>query len=332
MGAGKNPYLRYRIIHSCLSDPRKKFWSIQHLIDRMLEHDLTVDKRSIERDIEMMRYDQQLGYFAPIAYNRKEKGYYYTSAHFSLEKLPLNEDDLQALSLAANILHQYKSAKLVQQFEGMVDRLSKMVAHLRQPNNKLIAFEHSLYYKGREYFDALLQAITQRQALCISYLKFDATENHEHVFHPYFLKEYRDRWYALGYSEARESIITLGLDRMQRVTNANVSFKENQTLKPKEYFQHTLGITLGKGPAQDIELWFSKTIAPYIKTQHIHHSQKTIREDESGLTISLRLIPNPELTQLVLSYGADVKVVKPTFLKDEIRKIWEKAIAADKEI
>ncbi len=325
MGAGKNPYLRYRIIHSCLRDAQKKFWTLEELIAVLQAHDLAVDKRSVERDLGSMRHDERLAYKAPIAYDRKQKGYYYTTAHFSLEKLPLSDDDLQALSLATNILHQYKSAKMVQQFEGMVDRLAKMVSHLRQPNHKLIAFEHASYYKGHDFFDELLQAITGRQALSISYRKFDATENHDHVFHPYFLKEYRGRWYALGYSEARESIITLGLDRMQRVTNAHVSFKENKTLKPKEYFQHTLGVTLGKGPVEEIELWFSKTQAPYIKTQHLHHTQKTVREDENGLTISLQLIPNPELTQLILGYGADVKVLKPEPLSQSIAAIWQKA-------
>jgi predicted DNA-binding transcriptional regulator YafY len=111
-----------------------------------------------------------------------------------------------------------------------------------------------------------------------------------------------------------------------KVEAAAVSFKENKHLKPKEYFQHTLGITLGRGPVEDIELWFSPAQAHYIKTQYLHHTQKTISENENGLTISLKLIPNPELTQLLLSYGAEVKVLKPVELKESVRKIYEKAV------
>jgi predicted DNA-binding transcriptional regulator YafY len=99
-----------------------------------------------------------------------------------------------------------------------------------------------------------------------------------------------------------------------------IPFKESKTLKPKDYFQHTLGITLGKRPVEEIELWFSPAMAPYIKTQHPHHSQKTVAEDERGLVISLKLIPNPELTQLILSYGAEVMVVKPFDLADQYSK------------
>lgn len=297
------------------------------LIEALRKHDVVAYKRTIERDLEAMRYDKRLGYHAPISFDRIEHGYFYTDPTFTIDKVPLTEEDLQALTLATNILHQYKNVKLVQQFEGMVDKLGKVVNHLHQPqNNKLIAFEHTPYYKGREFFDLVLKAITQQQPLCITYRKFTGTKNDDYILHPYFLKEYRGRWYVLGYSEAHNHIITLGLDRFVKVEDAAVAFKENKTLKPKQYFEHTLGITLGKGPVEEIELWFSNTMAPYIKTQHLHHTQKTVREDETGLVILLKLIPNPELIQLILSYGADVKVLKPVSLKESIFKIWGQAV------
>jgi predicted DNA-binding transcriptional regulator YafY len=297
------------------------------LLRKLEEHDILVEKRTVESDFETMRHDERLGYRAPIVYDRKERGYCYGDPTFSINHVPLTEEDLQALSLAANVLHQYRGAKVVQQFEGMVDKLGKVVNHLKQPqNNKLIAFENSLYYKGREFFDVVLNAITGQQPLCISYRKFDKGEPREHVFHPYFLKEYRGRWYVLGHSETRNQIIVLGLDRIEKLEPAAVLFRENKELKPKEYFQHTLGITLGSGPVEDIELWFSNRIAPYLKTQHVHHTQKTVREDANGLTIALKLIPNPELTQLILSYGADVKVLKPLTLQEHIKLVLTKAL------
>jgi hypothetical protein len=103
-----------------------------------------------------------------------------------------------------------------------------------------------------------------------------------------------------------------------------VVFKENKTLKPKEYFQHTLGVTLGKGAVEEVELWFSPALAPYIKTQHLHHTQKTLRDEATGLVITLKLIPNPELTQLILGYGADVKVLKPQGLIKRIKEVSDK--------
>ncbi|HEY5823010.1 MAG TPA: WYL domain-containing protein [Cyclobacteriaceae bacterium] len=293
----------------------------------MSEHDIIVDRRTLERDFEAMRHDEQLGYKAPIEYDKKEKAFYYSDPRFTIDASPLNVQDIEALTVATNILQQYKGVQLVQQFEGVVDKLSKVVDHLRKPEEqKIIAFEKSPYYKGNDFFDLVLYAITNKQPLKITYRKFAGDHDDVHVLHSYFMKEYRGRWYVLGFSEARESVITLGLDRIIKAERANVLFKENKELKPKEYFQHTLGITLGKGPVEEIELWFSSLQAPYIKTQHLHHTQKTIRDNKEGLVILLKLIPNPELTQLLLSFGAEVKVLKPKSLRDSLKQVWEKAM------
>ena len=323
----KSPLLRYRILNSCFANPQKRYWTIAELIAKLGAHDLVVDKRTLERDFKAMRDDDQLGYHAPIAYDKKEKAFYYTNPRFTISELPLTEQDLEALTVATNILQQYKGVQLVQQFEGVMDKLSKVVDHLKRSHEqKVIAFEKSRYYKGRDYFDPLLHAITQQQPLSITYRKFAGDHDDVHVLHPYFMKEYRDRWYVLGYSEARSNVITLGLDRIVSIEHATVIFRENKSLKPKEYFQHTLGITLGKGPVEEIELWFSSFHVPYIKTQHLHHTQKLVSEDEQGIVITLKLIPNPELTQMLLGYGADVRVVKPISLQQQIREVWRKAL------
>lgn len=327
MPSVKNQYLRYRILNSCFTNRQKPYWSIADLIKKLSEHDIIVDRRTLERDFEAMRHSEELGYNAPIAYDKKEKAFYYSDPRFSIDAAPLTAEDIEALTVATNILQQYKGVQLVQQFEGVMDKLSKVVHHLKKPEEqKIIAFEKSPYYKGNDFFDSVLHAITSKQPLRITYRKFAGDHDDVHVFHPYFMKEYRGRWYVLGHSEARDSVITLGLDRIIKIDQSNILFKENKALKPKEYFQHTLGITLGKGPVEEIELWFSATQAPYIKTQHLHHTQKTIREEKDGLVISLKLIPNPELMQLLLSYGAEVKVLKPKLLGDVLKQVWEKAM------
>lgn len=326
MPNAKNAYLRYRIINSCFTS-QKKYWTINELIKKLSEHDIPIEKRTIESDFESMRHDERLGYKAPIAYDKKQKAFYYSNPRFTIDVAPLNESDIEALTVATNILQQYKGVDLVHQFEGVVDKLTRFVDHLKNPEEqKIIAFEKSSYYKGNDFFDQVVHAITAKQPLRITYRKFAGDYDDVHAFHPYFMKEYRGRWYVLGYSEARENVITLGLDRIKKITKANVSFKENETLKPKEYFQHTLGITLGKGPVEEIELLFSPAQAPYIKTQHLHHTQKTIRDDEKGLVITLKLIQNPELVQLLLNYGADVRVLKPRSLNNEIRKVMQRAL------
>jgi predicted DNA-binding transcriptional regulator YafY len=330
MSAGKRPYPRYRVINSCLASKQQRYWSLQELLNKLAENDLFVEKRSLQYDLERMRYDEQLGYQAPIAYCARNRGYYYTEPDYSIDVVPLSSEDLRSLTFAINILQQYKGAQVVKQFEGTLDKVAKIVHQLKKsdaPSHALISFEKVPFYKGMEFFDELLRAVDEKQPLTIVYKKFNDPVGDAHVFHAYLLKEYMNRWYVLGYSEARRSIITLGLDRILSLAPAPVAFRASTQLNEENYFHHTIGITHSSQTIEEILLQFSPNQANYIKTQHLHHSQQTVHEGKDGLKIALKLMINYELISLLLSFGAEVEVLKPPGLrrkvKELLRKGWE---------
>jgi predicted DNA-binding transcriptional regulator YafY len=49
----------------------------------------------------------------------------------------------------------------------------------------------------------------------------------------------------------------------------------------------------------------------------LHESQKESTTEE-GLLVRLQVVPNPELEQVILSFGEEVKVLKPLKLKERI--------------
>lgn len=317
----KSAALRYRILNSCFTQKQKRYWSIPELLKKLNDHDIIVERRTVEGDLRAMRHDNRLAYYAPIDYCRKNKGHYYTQPGYSINAASLSNEDIHALTVAASVLQQYKGAQFVKQFEGTLDKVARFVDLLkRESGNSLISFETAPYYKGYGYFDKMIEALYQKKPLRITYRKFFENEERDHIFHSYSMKEYRGRWYVQGYSEARDNIIILGLDRMEHVADANVSFRENETLNPNEYFQHIIGVTLGKGPVEKIILKISPLLAPYIRTQHIHHTQYILQDNSHGILLTLHLIPNYELVQLLLGYGRDIDVLEPLTLKEKLRR------------
>jgi len=330
MAAGKNPYLRYRILHACLSNGRKRYWTKQELIARLRDHDLDVEARTLAYDLEAMRYDERLNYHAPIAYCKKNKGFYYTDPNFSIDAIPFTAKELRSLVFAFSILQKYAGVALVSQFEAVFHKVVKVVSEWMIPNAKrksIIAFEKAPYYKGLVHFDVVHQATEEEQPLRIVYQKFTGAKESVHIFHPYFMKEHKGRLYVIGYSASRKTILTLGLDRMEQVTEERIPFRANTEVDAENYFHHTLGVTLTSGAVETVELWFSALQGQYIKTQHLHHSQRTVRDDKHGLVISLALIPNYELTSLILSYGPAVRVLTPASLRQQVKTELEKGLA-----
>jgi len=97
VSAGKNPYYRFQIINGCLSNKRKRYWSITELINKLSEMDIRVSERAVKLDIELMRYDKRLAFIAPIKYSKANRGYYYTDEDYTINEVTLTDSQLQVL-------------------------------------------------------------------------------------------------------------------------------------------------------------------------------------------------------------------------------------------
>ena len=105
MPANKYALLRYRIIDRCIRNPRNPFPSkedLRYSCEEALygsdgEH---ISMSTIDKDIWAMRNEGELGYYAPIAFNKFEGGYHYDHARFriqNVEDLPYWKSDEKSL-------------------------------------------------------------------------------------------------------------------------------------------------------------------------------------------------------------------------------------------
>lgn len=334
MSAGKNPILRYKIIDQCLSSKRKKKWKPEELIEEFSAFDLQVELRTLKHDMKNMRENEQLGYFSPIAYCRKEKGYYYTQDGYSIYGDRLSQNDIMALTFNLNLLQQFEGSEIIEQTKHIVQKLSKS-NKLARPGGKVkttvLNMNPQPYYKGIGYLNVLLEAIFNSQPLCIGYRKFNDEKATDHIFHPYQFKMYNNRLYIRGFSQKHKEVIVLALDRIESIKEENIPYRDDIALDDKEYFQHTIGITKGKGPVEEIQLAFTPEQGHYIKTLHLHHTQEIIKDDSNGLVVTLQLIQNYELCQLLLSYTPNVTVLKPLTLKKKIVEMLKLGLERNEE-
>ncbi|MFM9837596.1 MAG: helix-turn-helix transcriptional regulator [Cyclobacteriaceae bacterium] len=331
MPIGKYPFMRYKIINACLTNSKAMYPTLEEIKEALAKQDILVEKRAIENDLEAMRYDKRLGYHAPIAFCRKNRGYHYTDPNYTIDKLPLSSEEIEAFEIIVESFQRFKGANVLNQVEGMFDKLDKIVKQQFKTKKSTIPypvvdFEKMPYSKGIEHFDTLYQAIIKQQPLQIVYKRFDKATTNEHVFHPYLLKEYKFRWYLLGYSEKRRGKLILALDRIESITNKKIDFKPYKGIAVQKYFDHTLGVTINPNGIKEIRLWFSVAQGHYLKTQPLHATQQTISDDDNGLVVSLQLIPNYELLQTLLAFGAEVKVLEPSSLQQQIKEMIHKSL------
>lgn len=326
MPANKYALLRYRIIDKAI---RNKFRPYPTKEDLRLaceealynsNHE-RVSESTIEKDLFAMRNEAGLGYFAPIKFSREFHGYYYNDPDYSIDDLPLNDEDVEAIKFAANTLAQFKDIGVFDQFGSAIDKLIGRISisgDLKDEEvSTFVQFEDAPIAKGTEFLSVLLDAIKNKIEVLLAYKSFMVGVENVREFHPYLLKEYRNRWYVIGLDKREQKVKTFGLDRISSVRHVEKLFKPIESFNPDTYFKYSIGITTANNESEIIRLSFDSQQANYIRTQPIHESQ-TIIEDNEKLTIELNLIITPELIMQIQSFGSHVEVLKPKKLRNLI--------------
>lgn len=325
MPTNRNALIRYTTIDNCLRN-RHRLWTLEDLIDAcsdaLYEYegiDKGVSRRTVQSDIQVMR-SEKLGYNAPIIVKDK-KHYTYEDPDYSIKNIPLTDQDLNHLNEAVEILKQFKGFTHFQELSGMVHRLEDKIKTSKGEQRAIIDFEKNEKLKGLEFIDPIYKTIQNGKTIEITYQSFKARQAQTFVFHPFLLKEHRNRWFIIGKRKAKNPTLILALDRV-------IDLKENNTpcisFDPDyytNYFNDVIGVTVNEGEnPEEVRFIAPHSNAPYIETKPFHHSQKVIERTDEGVVFSIFVQHNFELERDILAQGERIKIISPNRLRNIIRE------------
>ncbi len=331
MPVNRNALIRYRTIDNCLRN-RQRRWTLEDLIEAcsgaLYEYegiDKGVSRRSIQMDIQLMRSDK-LGYNAPIIVLEK-KFYTYEDPDYSITNIPLTDQDLGKLTEVVEILRQFKGFSHFQELSGMVQRLENKIYSAKTNQEPVIDFEKNENLTGLEHIETLYQAIVKKCTMKLCYKSFKAREANIFHFHPYYLKEYRNRWFVIGIRKKGAPILTLALDRILSIEDCDVKYIPRHDFNLASHLNDVIGVTVNQsGNAEKVLLLADNETAPYILTKPLHHTQQIVENTSNGTLFSLKVQLNFELEREILGFGDHVKIIAPERLKRKIKDTLEHAL------
>jgi len=319
----KNALIRYRIIDKCIRNKYNPFPSKRDLREACEESLFgSVDGEhicdsTIEKDLFSMRMEHD----APIKYSKGNRGYFYEDPDFSINDIPLTENDLEAISFAAKTLMQFKDVEMFKQFGSAIDKIVDRVAVSQSEEaEQFIQFESTASDGGSEFLSPLLEAIKRKVWVEFEYASFVSGELKPRRVIPLLLKQYANRWYLISFDENKKDYITYALDRIEDLTVTAEKSVELIDFKPDNYFKHAIGITSGNTPPENIVLRASIVAAKYLDSLPFHSSQKVKEMNDEYVEFSLFVNVSEELIRAILSYGGEIKVTEPKTLKDELQR------------
>lgn len=252
-------------------------------------------------------------------------------------RLRFAEEELFSLCFARGMLRGLEGTPFWKGIDSALDKIMRLLPEELQQYCVLAESyfvsrsPRSVPYEAHAgTISALTRAMIQDRACEIQYQKPGSAEIDRHVMHPYYVAYVDGLLYLRGFSELRGEQRTLRLDRIRAIKPLERKFE-----RPEEYRHENLDAeSLFSGSFQIIEapdreevsLEFSPSSGRFVRERRWHPSQQV--EELPGGKVRLRmLVPlSVELTQWILSYGEEVRVLEPRDLRKEVgRRLGEAA-------
>ena len=196
-----------------------------------------------------------------------------------------------------------------------VNNLINEGQHLRQH----ICFEE--VPSGQRFLTTILEAIRDKVALRVSHKGFSKPEPTVFALKPYGLKIFKQRWYVLAESEYPDHrLLVYGLDRFESMERTEQHYEIPEGFDVADYFRSSYGVTGVNAEPELVRLKVAASQVKYFRTLPLHHTQEEVETTDNYSVFSYLLVPTYELRQEILSHGANVEVVSPKTLREQIKE------------
>lgn len=287
--------------------------------------------RAIQNDIEFMKSDQGWNVEVHKNYELTTTGYKQPSFSYKRSSFSIIDCELKKDRAEGKLLNDFQF--LLRYFENKIKvvamtTLSEVIDDVMWNNDWKAVITESDFKNNlagfRNYFSRIYHAIIGKVVLKVDYKPY-GKEKLTWVLSPYFLKEYNNRWFLFAYNHEQKKLTNAALDRivaLEAVKEKFINRSECEELRDLEsyddYFSSIIGVSHEAGSPVKLKLKFSEKRFPHVRSKKLHPSQEIT--DEKKRIVSLRLIPNRELYQTLLSFGDEVEVISPKEVRDKMKE------------
>jgi predicted DNA-binding transcriptional regulator YafY len=335
MPSNKSAFYRYLLIDKRIANKYSPYPNIEELKNYIEEKTgQKISTRQLEYDLAEMKNSEVLAFYAPIEFDKTHKGYKYSDSNYSIGQfVKLNQEDLDSLEMAFEILDTYKGIDVFKSFKVAIDKMNNEFNvtknHSATEVENILQPQVNYGSEGLHWLNSLVVLIKEKSNINLLYGKFSGEKKH-YVLSPFILKEFDNRWYLVARDTKDKVIKVFGLERILDLEKGNSTYELGE-FSSKVFFKNVFGITIkANSKVEKVILEFDKYAANFIKTKPIHSSQKIISENDSCVVFELEVYPSVELKNLIFSWGKSCRVLSPEVLRKEIKIELEELISSYK--
>ncbi|MBI2960115.1 MAG: WYL domain-containing transcriptional regulator [Betaproteobacteria bacterium] len=263
---------------------------------------------------------------APIERNGELGGFRYRKAgdgrSFELPGLWFTAEELQALIVFQRLLGSLDSGLLEEHLSPLAARLDQLLQHKRlglgEAGRRIRILAMAARPAGK-WFQVAAGGVLQRRQLRIRYHSRSRDQVTERTVSPQRMTHYRDNWYLDAWDHLRKGLRSFSVDRLRHAAALKERARDIPERELDEHYASAYGIFAGRADKTAV-LRFSAERARWVAEERWHPEQagKFLTDGRYELRIPYR--DSRELVMDILRYGAEVEVVEPESLRNEVAR------------
>jgi len=283
-----------------------------------LARSLEWSEKTIRRDLEYMRDSLD----APLAYDAHRRGFHYTRTNYQFPTIAVSEGELLGIFLGCQLMRQYRGTELGEHLARLFAKLSHMLPNKLEVNFSDLDRTYATRPAPVEpveptIMQALLQAVRECRRLEILYHTASRDLTQQRQVDPLGFHFVDGECQLIAFCHLREDIRTFSPARIRDLRPTPETFERPADFDLSKYLDEGFRQFRGSGPAQQVTLRFTPTIARHVQHRTYHPTQSTEPQPDGSLLLRIKVNHMQEVKRLALSFGPDCEVLEPASLREE---------------
>lgn len=277
------------------------------------------DRKTVKQDIDLLT---RLGYDI-ITVRGTHNVYFVGSRLFELAEIKL----LISAVESSKFITTKKSIELVRKLESLVSVHQAAELKCVYIEDRVKPQNEQIYY----LIDSINTAINEKKQISFLYFEYDANrekvlrnDGEKYIFSPYGLVWNEDNYYAVGYSEKHEKIVTFRVDRMMNVQITDISsVPPSSDFSLSEYARQVFDMYDGK--TETVSLKCANRVMKAI-LDRFGDNVRTEPIDDETFRADMEVSVSQTFFGWVFQFGGDIKITGPQHVVKQYNNMLQEAM------
>jgi predicted DNA-binding transcriptional regulator YafY len=296
--------------------------------------EMTVTRRTLYRDLEMVE-DAGYRFVKEGGGGGFSKKWRFPPGMRKAPDKPYTESELLSLYFCMNLLQPFRGTPLR---DGLESLLAKIEATFTEEEREYfgdLVFTHVAKMTPSKDYRRHAATVSALSRACLEHKKVEVVyragddQSKTYAFSPYCIAYYGGELYTIGWSDHRQAVRTLRVDRIKTIKPLTAKFERPKDFDPEDYLGRSFGI-YSEGEQEKVAIEFAKEAARTVLEREWHPTQRIEQQPNGKVTLKMTVQGIAEVARWVLYHAPYAKALEPKELRTMVAENAAKAAASHK--